>query len=88
MTSCIASAKIYLRNLAMLRKVSVQHSTTATPAIKAFLIVNICCFITLVRCLGITPHTVSYKHAQKLKSLLTFVVATVVESLPSERLAS
>ena len=57
----ITSTKFYLRILVTLRKLSVQHSTTATQAMKAFLISNIRCFIILVRRLGVTPHAVSYK---------------------------
>ena len=45
------------------------------------------CSSVLLRCLGITLHTVSYKRTQKLRNLLTSVMAAIYESLPGKYLA-
>ena len=59
----------------------VQHSITATQAVQAFMICKTGCCNVRVHCQGTAIHTISYKHTQKLLSLLTSIIAAVSESL-------
>ena len=79
--------KFIRESIATQRKLCAQHSITVAHAMKAFMIPKTSYFSVLVRCLGVSLPTVRYKRAQKLKSFLTLIMATVYKYLPGKHLA-
>ena len=83
----IANVKLYSRKYSDAKKLCAQHSITVAHVIKAFMIPKTSYFSVVVRYLDVSLPTVHYKRAQKLKSLLTLIMATVYKSLPGKHLA-
>ena len=83
----LLTAKFIQESIAMQRKLCAQHSITVAHVMKAFMIPKTSYFSVLVRHLDVSLPTVRYKSAQKLKSLLTLIMATVYKSLPGKHLA-
>ena len=88
MTSYVLpTPKFIQESIATQIKCLIQHSITAIQPVQAFMICKTGYCNVLVRHQGATIHTISYKHTQKLISLLTSIMAAVIESLPGKRLA-